>query len=152
MNLENFPMDVQRCPLKLGSCESNKFVNKLFAYNFTSPTNLVGYTTADVLYRWNSRTVAISDDLKMSQFDLIDVPSSNESIRIGSESVGKTVGELNQHHDNDTINKKKVFSALQEYSVLLVSFHLQRHMGNFLIQVYGPCICKVQNLTDEHYS
>ena len=26
-----------------------------------------------------------------------------------------------------------------EYSMLLVSFHLQRHMGNFLIQVYGPC-------------
>lgn len=23
--------------------------------------------------------------------------------------------------------------------MLLVSFHLQRHMGNFLIQVYGPC-------------
>ncbi|CRL07692.1 CLUMA_CG020649, isoform A [Clunio marinus] len=101
MNLENFPMDVQRCPLKLGS---------------------FGYTTSDVLYRWNSRAVAISDDLRMSQFDLIDVPSSNQSI-----SVGK--------------NEKSI--ALQEYSVLLVSFHLQRHMGNFLIQVYGPCILLV---------
>jgi hypothetical protein len=37
---------------------------------------------------------------------------------------------------------KNIFIALQEYSVLLVSFHLQRHMGNFLIQVYGPCIRK----------
>lgn len=26
-----------------------------------------------------------------------------------------------------------------EYSMLMVNFHLQRHMGNFLIQVYGPC-------------
>jgi hypothetical protein len=24
-----------------------------------------------------------------------------------------------------------------------VSFHLQRHMGNFLIQVYGPCVLLV---------
>lgn len=30
-----------------------------------------------------------------------------------------------------------------EYSMLLVSFHLQRHMGNFLIQVYGPCVLLV---------
>lgn len=30
-----------------------------------------------------------------------------------------------------------------EYSMLVVSFHLQRHMGNFLIQVYGPCILLV---------
>lgn len=43
----------------------------------------VGYTTSDVLYRWNSRAVAISEDLRMSQFDLIDVPSSNESLTIG---------------------------------------------------------------------
>ncbi|KFB37577.1 AGAP011349-PA-like protein [Anopheles sinensis] len=27
--------------------------------------------------------------------------------------------------------------------MLLVSFHLQRHMGNFLIQVYGPCVLLV---------
>ncbi|XP_023714026.1 gamma-aminobutyric acid receptor alpha-like isoform X3 [Cryptotermes secundus] len=30
-----------------------------------------------------------------------------------------------------------------EYSMLIVSFHLQRHMGNFLIQVYGPCVLLV---------
>lgn len=30
-----------------------------------------------------------------------------------------------------------------EYSMLLVNFHLQRHMGNFLIQVYGPCVLLV---------
>ncbi|KAG5670594.1 hypothetical protein PVAND_000845 [Polypedilum vanderplanki] len=104
MNLENFPMDVQRCPLKLGS---------------------FGYTVNDVLYRWNSRAVAISDDLRMSQFDLIDVPSSNESIRANK---------------NEVVGKEK---GVQEFSVLLVSFHLQRHMGNFLIQVYGPCILLV---------
>ena len=30
-----------------------------------------------------------------------------------------------------------------EHSTLLVSFHLQRHMGNFVIQVYGPCMLLV---------
>jgi hypothetical protein len=34
-------------------------------------------------------------------------------------------------------------SIAGEYSMLLVSFHLQRHMGNFLIQVYGPCVLLV---------
>lgn len=29
------------------------------------------------------------------------------------------------------------------YSMLLINFHLQRHMGNFLIQVYGPCVLLV---------
>ncbi|CAH1390072.1 unnamed protein product [Nezara viridula] len=27
--------------------------------------------------------------------------------------------------------------------MLLINFHLQRHMGNFLIQVYGPCVLLV---------
>ncbi|CAO1428756.1 unnamed protein product [Diamesa serratosioi] len=114
MNLANFPMDVQRCPLKLGS---------------------FGYTTTDVLYQWNSRAVAISDDLKMSQFDLIEVRSSNMTDKI----------EVNPQKDSpkkDVIKFPRIPST-QEYSMLLVSFHLQRHMGNFLIQVYGPCILLV---------
>ncbi|CAB3370465.1 gamma-aminobutyric acid receptor alpha-like isoform X2 [Cloeon dipterum] len=95
MNLENFPMDTQRCPLKFGS---------------------FGYTTQDVLYQWNSaRKVSIAEDMKLSQFDLIATPAANQTdiVKAG------------------------------EYSMLLVSFHLQRHMGNFLIQVYGPCILLV---------
>lgn len=52
----------------------------------------VGYTTSDVLYRWNAnRGVVISEDLRMSQFDLIDVPSSNESIAVGKEDSVKIV-------------------------------------------------------------
>ncbi|KAL7293830.1 hypothetical protein TKK_0012888 [Trichogramma kaykai] len=96
MNLEDFPMDTQRCPLKFGS---------------------YGYTTRDVIYRWNSaRQVAIAHDMKLSQFDLVGNPTANQ-----------TDSTLSQN------------SIVAEYSMLLVSFHLKRHMGNFLIQVYGPC-------------
>ncbi|XP_046814431.1 gamma-aminobutyric acid receptor alpha-like isoform X3 [Vespa crabro] len=97
MNLEDFPMDTQRCPLKFGS---------------------FGYTTRDVIYKWNSaRQVAIAEDMKLSQFDLVANPTANHS----------TTPPLSH----------------AEYSMLLVYFHLQRHMGNFLIQVYGPCILLV---------
>ncbi|KAK2581655.1 hypothetical protein KPH14_002154 [Odynerus spinipes] len=97
MNLEDFPMDTQRCPLKFGS---------------------FGYTARDVIYKWNSaRQVAIAEDMKLSQFDLVANPTANHS------------------------TKPPLSHA--EYSMLLVSFHLQRHMGNFLIQVYGPCVLLV---------
>ncbi|XP_012279805.1 gamma-aminobutyric acid receptor alpha-like [Orussus abietinus] len=96
MNLEDFPMDTQRCPLKFGS---------------------FGYTSRDVVYKWNSaRQVAIADDMKLSQFDLVANPTANHSAPSLSQA---------------------------DYSMLLVSFHLQRHMGNFLIQVYGPCVLLV---------
>ncbi|XP_076181210.1 GABA-gated ion channel [Ptiloglossa arizonensis] len=97
MNLENFPMDTQRCPLQFGS---------------------FGYTKRDVIYKWNSaRQVAIAEDMKLSQFDLVANPTANYS-SLPTPS----------HAD---------------YSMLLVYFHLQRHMGNFLIQVYGPCVLLV---------
>ncbi|XP_076231814.1 GABA-gated ion channel isoform X2 [Calliopsis andreniformis] len=97
MNLENFPMDTQRCPLQFGS---------------------FGYTKRDVIYKWNSaRQVAIAEDMKLSQFDLVANPTANYS-------TSPTLSHAN-------------------YSMLLVYFHLQRHMGNFLIQVYGPCVLLV---------
>ncbi|XP_048512142.1 gamma-aminobutyric acid receptor alpha-like [Athalia rosae] len=97
MNLEDFPMDTQRCPLRFGS---------------------FGYTSQDVIYKWNNaRQVAIAEDMKLSQFDLVANPTANHS----------TAPSLSH----------------REYSMLLVSFHLQRHMGNFLIQVYGPCVLLV---------
>ncbi|XP_024083752.1 gamma-aminobutyric acid receptor alpha-like isoform X2 [Cimex lectularius] len=95
MNLENFPMDTQRCPLKFGS---------------------FGYTIKDVVYKWKMGTeVDIAKDMKLSQFDLIGNPSANQTDQLKSG----------------------------RYSMLLVSFHLRRHMGNFLIQVYGPCVLLV---------
>lgn len=83
----------------------------------------------------------------MSQFDLIDVPSSNESIRVGSESGGTLVCKKASKVLSIKFTFSEFLSAVQEYSVLLVSFHLQRHMGNFLIQVYGPCVCKFSLLS-----
>ncbi|XP_029667950.1 gamma-aminobutyric acid receptor alpha-like isoform X2 [Formica exsecta] len=63
MNLEDFPMDMQRCPLQFGS---------------------FGYTTRDVIYKWNSaRQVAIAEDMKLSQFDLVANPTANHSIAPG---------------------------------------------------------------------
>ena len=68
----------------------------------------VGYTSEDVSYRWTTgRGVNIASDMKLSQFDLISTPTGNET----------------------TLRSKGSFSTL------LVSFHLQRHMGDFVIQV-----------------
>ncbi|XP_014208925.1 gamma-aminobutyric acid receptor alpha-like [Copidosoma floridanum] len=98
MNLEDFPMDTQRCPLKFGS---------------------YGYTTRDVIYKWNEqRQVAIAHDMTLAAFDLVHAANATGSIFLQN-------------------------SLVAEYSMLIVSFHLKRHMGNFLIQVYGPCVLLV---------
>ncbi|XP_049825678.1 gamma-aminobutyric acid receptor alpha-like [Aethina tumida] len=112
MNLEDFPMDIQRCPLKFGS---------------------FGYTNQDVIYKWNQhRQVAIAEDMKLSQFDLIATPAANNTDTLPNS-------------DTLTGYRPSINTPihLTEYSMLLVSFHLQRHMGNFLIQVYGPCVLLV---------
>ena len=68
----------------------------------------VGYTSQDISYNWTTgRGVNIASDMKLSQFDLIATPTGNETTE---RSKGT-------------------------YSTLLVSFHLQRHMGDFVIQV-----------------
>ena len=68
----------------------------------------VGYTSQDISYNWTTgRGVNIASDMKLSQFDLIATPTGNETTQRSKGS----------------------------YSTLLVSFHLQRHMGDFVIQV-----------------
>ncbi|XP_034108776.1 gamma-aminobutyric acid receptor alpha-like [Drosophila albomicans] len=176
MNLADFPMDIQKCPLKFGS---------------------FGYTTSDVIYRWNKErpAVAIAEDMKLSQFDLVDCPAGNLT-----DIVYKAAAPMPQGYNNkDTLSPKQTPNSNSnnnnkamttfagpgaknqhvrgtglkldkgafgsgrgvagggglvtnlagsitlethhpsEYSMLMVNFHLQRHMGNFLIQVYGPC-------------
>ncbi|KAH9383455.1 hypothetical protein HPB48_024964 [Haemaphysalis longicornis] len=59
MNLEKFPMDTQRCPLRIGSS---------------------GYPAKDVMFRWNpKRRVVIASDMKLNQFDLVRTPTDNQS-------------------------------------------------------------------------
>ncbi|XP_039964652.1 gamma-aminobutyric acid receptor alpha-like isoform X2 [Bactrocera neohumeralis] len=153
MNLEDFPMDIQKCPLKFGS---------------------FGYTTADVVYRWNRErpAVAIAEDMKLSQFDLVDCPAGNLTDVIykaaaphdathNSHKPGNANRNSNNYYNKNAGNdynpnrKSQKYGGKSmttfagpgaknqhvraEYSMLMVNFHLQRHMGNFLIQVYGPC-------------
>ncbi|KDR19290.1 Gamma-aminobutyric acid receptor alpha-like [Zootermopsis nevadensis] len=180
MNLEDFPMDTQRCPLKFGSLKQKSHF-RVF-----------------VLLQWNkARQVAIAEDMKLSQFDLIATPSANQtdvlqSVRVGQVMSKSTKSEpavnlerteellmiLTESEDHWTQDQLLVANHIcciakpfilgfsftghcrrgevsvgnggwsqqypgGEYSMLLVSFHLQRHMGNFLIQVYGPCVLLV---------
>ncbi|XP_056641890.1 gamma-aminobutyric acid receptor alpha-like isoform X1 [Diorhabda sublineata] len=71
------------------------------------------YTSKDLIYLWqNGDSVNFVSGMTLSQFDLISSP-----------------------YRNITINRRE-----GEFSVLEVSFNLQRHTGYFLIQVYVPCI------------
>nr|CAD7202588.1 unnamed protein product [Timema douglasi] len=167
MNLEDFPMDIQRCPLKFGSCELKCLLMTLgaktpgersckyggvqqVAYHQAgrrAPLLKVGYTVGDVVYRWNkARQVAIAEDMKLSQFDLIATPSANQTDQLKSGRADTAQSAIRKHIKLrlNLRRKRDSRSALiGEYSMLLVSFHLQRHMGNFLIQVYGPCVLLV---------
>uniref|UniRef100_A0A1A9WE44 Neurotransmitter-gated ion-channel ligand-binding domain-containing protein n=1 Tax=Glossina brevipalpis TaxID=37001 RepID=A0A1A9WE44_9MUSC len=157
MNLEDFPMDIQKCPLKFGS---------------------FGYTTTDV----ERPAVAIAEDMKLSQFDLVDCPAGNltDVVYKAAAPIYHDSNNINYQHKNNNNNNdyanadqtiynnnkyNKILTTFAgpaaknqhiqtetialdkgafdrgepEYSMLMVNFHLQRHMGNFLIQVYGPC-------------
>ncbi|CAH1776596.1 unnamed protein product [Owenia fusiformis] len=66
MHLEKFPMDMQSCPLRVGS----------FAY-----------TQEEVTYVWKNgnSSVKVSPDVQMSQFNLKSIPSGNETLFISSK-------------------------------------------------------------------
>ncbi|KAF7274180.1 hypothetical protein GWI33_013152 [Rhynchophorus ferrugineus] len=71
------------------------------------------YTMKDLVYQWqNEASVNFVAGMTLSQFDLISYPSRNF-----------------------TLTRRE-----GDFSVLEVSFNLQRHAGYFLIQVYVPCI------------
>ncbi|KAJ8675811.1 hypothetical protein QAD02_011597, partial [Eretmocerus hayati] len=92
MDLRNFPMDRQSCPLILGS---------------------YAYTSGQLVYEWqDNSSVNFEPGMALSQFDLMGFP-----------------------YRNLTFTRRE-----GEFSVLQVSFNLQRHTGYFLIQVYVPCV------------
>ncbi|XP_049825720.1 gamma-aminobutyric acid receptor subunit alpha-6 [Aethina tumida] len=71
------------------------------------------YTSKDLVYQWqNEASVNFVPGMTLSQFDLMSFP-----------------------YRNFTFTRRE-----GDFSVLQVSFNLQRHTGYFLIQVYVPCI------------
>ena len=88
-----------------------------------------GYNMSQVEYQWTrGGGVNISTDMKLPQFDLISSTISNETV---------TFNKGQYHYKLRTFS---ILTFLESHSSLMVSFHLQRHMGDFIIQVYGPCI------------
>ncbi|PAA69372.1 hypothetical protein BOX15_Mlig008197g1 [Macrostomum lignano] len=78
-----------------------------------------GYPSSDILYRWKQVTtgierspVVISTNVTLSQFNLTTSPEVRRHFRITRRG---------------------------NFSVLSVYFHLVRHTGFFIIQVYLPC-------------
>ncbi|WAQ98988.1 GBRA6-like protein, partial [Mya arenaria] len=93
MKLNLYPMDKPSCPLVID-----------------------GYTEDDILYRWkyagtNRTSVDVVNDIRLAQFDLITVTSSN----------------MTDH------------TPFGEFSILKVYIYFERHIGFFILQTYLPC-------------
>ncbi|KAH8398014.1 hypothetical protein KR222_010174, partial [Zaprionus bogoriensis] len=112
MELKNFPMDRQSCPLIIGSCRY--CLASSSATSHDSPALADGYTNQQLVYEWQNHDDAVSfvPGMTLNQFDLISMM-----------------------HRNFTSTRRE-----GDFSVLHVAFNLKRHTGYFLIQVYVPCI------------
>lgn len=113
MELRNFPMDRQSCPLILGSCKSISPGAQLADFFEIFRLHADAYTSKSLVYEWqNNDSVTFVPGMALSQFDLISMLQNNYTYK-------RREGE---------------------FSVVQVSFNMQRHTGYFLIQVYVPCI------------
>ncbi len=110
MDLHNFPMDKQSCPLIIGSCKQFSFckrVNNLARFTITD-----GYPDNQLKYIFDKTPVTITgSNFPLSQFDIVKTLARN--------------GSFNFKRGN--------------HSMLQVNFNLRRHVGYFLIQIYVPC-------------
>lgn len=107
MELKNFPMDRQSCPLIIGSCRYSPLLFILSTHTLLPFAD--GYTNQQLVYEWQNHDDAVSfvPGMTLNQFDLISMM-----------------------HRNFTSTRRE-----GDFSVLHVAFNLKRHTGYFLIQV-----------------
>lgn len=86
----------------------------------------VGYTKRDVIYKWNSaRQVAIAEDMKLSQFDLVANPTANYSASTTLSHSESTL--LIRQFISKFICKKCCLICWKNLSKKFISFYLLYH-------------------------
>jgi gamma-aminobutyric acid receptor subunit alpha len=86
-----------------------------------------------MLYAWSkskANPVETEEGVNLAQYDLVDI-TTKEEIRISSRR-----GNLFVFID-ELINY--LIFLQDNFSVVTVHFHLKRHTGYFMLQVYVPC-------------
>lgn len=87
MDLRDYPMDHQSCPLVLGSCKQS---NVIHIWRTTSGNWVVhsdSYNEDELIYVWDeTQGVKFLSDVELSQFDLISSPYRNASIQRGARN------------------------------------------------------------------
>ena len=124
MLVQNFPMDVHTCNLTFGSYGQGLQINAIQSWkwdmtwcHFESP--IQRYTVDDVIFNW---TGALS-----FQKEPVDCPTQNSRL----------IQFALLHHSWTEAQIEHQFGT---YSVLIISFHLKRHLGYFIVQTYLPCM------------
>lgn len=102
------------------------FFVMIFHFSFLHYT--VGYTTSDVIYKWNGarQAVAIAEDMKLSQFDLVDCPAGNMT-------------DVVIHNPTNKQEKIQTKSVCEYHSLILIiiyviKLYLKGRYNNILIQ------------------
>lgn len=93
------PTEAKTNAFEIGSSNDWQRSKWKLKFHFAISPIAVGYTTNDVIYKWNGarQAVAIAEDMKLSQFDLVDCPAANitDSISHSDDEGDRLATELN---------------------------------------------------------
>ncbi|XP_061832571.1 glycine receptor, beta b isoform X2 [Nerophis lumbriciformis] len=116
LDLTLFPMDTQRCKMQLESCESVKIqscISVCICNTMLCP--VVGYTTDDLQFMWQTGDPVQMDAIALPQFDI-------------------------RQEDIDYGNCTKFYSGTGYYTCVEVIFTLRRQVGFYMMGVYAPTL------------
>lgn len=130
MQLRNFPMDRQSCPLILGSCEWSWL--SLANFHLLSFRTQDAYTNKELVYQWQTNSsVNFEPNLALRYLSWICV----ECLITLSFFFCSQFDLISFRQQNLTFARRE-----GDFSTLQVSFNLQRHTGYFLIQALNESL------------